>query len=143
MWIQPLAVVQKFVANEYVAACWSVTCKAAYENLVEYNGKKDRGYDSFHIGDMNNLHQQSCCGAEDAFELVVDENGNAVELVEVKEHTGSTGRTKPLGTVIYSDPEYTQKKDIKDVKVGDTIYFTTSNNNKTWHHYGEVKGNHS
>ncbi len=124
---------KSFVANEYVAACWSVSCHVPYES--------DKGYDPIVKNDINNLHRKEFCGAPDAFKIETDSAGNPKELIEIK--VGSTNGKKPLGTVIYSDPEFKIQKNISDVKVGETIYFTTKNG-RTWYHHGEVKAtNHS
>ena len=95
-WIQPLATVEKFIANEYVAACWTVSCEVPYET--------DKGYDPIVGEDMNNLHQKQFCGAEDAFKVETDKQGNPIELIEVK--AGSTGGKRSLGTVIYDENAY-------------------------------------
>lgn len=132
-WIQPAAIVEKFVANEYVAACWSVSCQVPYES--------DRGWDPFKPGDTGNLHRKDHCGAEDGFEVITDENGNATDLIHVK--AGSTNNTISLKTNIYWDESFTSERDISTVTPGETIYFTTVNGGRTWYHHGEVKANHS
>lgn len=134
-WEKPQATVEHFLANEYVAACWSVSCDVPYET--------DRGYDPIVTNNTSNLHQKKYCGAEDAFEVVTDEEGNPKELIEISKRAGSTGGTKSLGTVIYEDAAFSIKKDISTVQPGQLIYFTTSNGGRTWYHHGTVRANHS
>ena len=138
-WEQPKAEVQLFVANEYVAACWSVSCSIPYEEKYA-TGISGKGYDPFKLNDMNNLHQAAHCGAEDAFELELDEAGNPVKLWHVK--AGSTNNQHDLECKIYTDSSYKVLRDIRSVSLGETIYFTTVNG-RTWHHHGTVQQNHS
>lgn len=141
-WEQPLATVEYFMANEYVAACWKVRCEVPYEGPM-YND--NAAYDPIVENDINNLHRKDFCGADDAFEVVTDEQENPKELIEIAKRAGSTGGTKSLGTEIYEDAAFSVKKSITTVQPGQTIYFTTSNGGRTWYHHGTVSGsgNHS
>ena len=134
-WTQPLAKVEKFEANEYVAACWTVSCSIPAED--------PNGYDPFRIGDTGNLHRAQYCGAADAFVVNVDDNGIPYGLTEIK--AGSTGGKRALGSTIYTDGSFTSVRDISTVQIGETIYFATSNGGRTWHHHGTVVSseNHS
>ena len=134
-WVQPLAIVDKFVANEYVAACWTVSCQVPYEN---------QGYDPFAPGNTNLLHRPDNCGATDGFTVFTNENNVAYKLVQGK--AGGSSRTADLSGNIYSDPEFTKKiDDISSVQIGQTIYIRSQNGNKKWHHHGVVSTgtNHS
>lgn len=65
-WVKPLAVVQQFVPNEYVAACWKINCNVpvgygyldnngngAYDwgdTLLTPRGREVRGCGTYHSG---------------------------------------------------------------------------------------------
>ena len=126
-WTQPRAEVEKFVPNEYVAACWEVHCLVPYE--------VEGGYDAFNPGDTQNLHRAEHCGAEDGFVVETDDNGTPTGLYHVK--AGSTNNTRDLPCTVYTDSTYTTPRDVSSIQQGETIYFTTVNG-RTWHHYGTV-----
>ena len=91
-WVQPLAIVDKFVANEYVAACWTVSCQVPYEN---------QGYDPFAPGNTNLLHRPDNCGATDGFTVFTNENNVAYKIVQGK--AGGSSRTADLSGNICDD----------------------------------------
>ena len=135
-WTQPLATVEKFVANEYVAACWAISCQVPYEN--------ESGFDPFADGNKNLLHRKDHCGATDGFTVFTNENNVAYKIVQGK--AGGSSRTADLSGNIYSDPEFTKKiDDISSVQIGQTIYIRSQNGNNMWHHHGVVRAdsNHS
>ena len=134
-WNKPQAKLELFQANEYVAACLTLSCSLPAEN----GGKA--AYDPFRPGDNGNLHRPDHCGAADGFEFILDANGTPVGLSHVK--AGSTNNTKPLACQFFTDSSYTVPRDISTIQAGDLIYWTTVNG-RTWHHHGTVRsGNHS
>ena len=127
-WGTPRAVVEEFEANEYVAVCWGVECDVNWAN--EYEMK--------HGGDYWNgvTHDEAHCGNSSNQVIRTDDHGNPIRMVE----TGTNG----LGTLtctIFYDQDYSDVRDVRTVKVGDIIYWTTSAaDGRTWNHMGEVFG---
>ena len=134
-WTQPLATVEKFVANEYVAACWAISCQVPYEN--------ESGFDPFADGNKNLLHRKDHCGAANGFTVFTDENNVPYKLVHNK--AGGSSQTADLSGSIFEDAGFSVPKDIKSVQIGETIYIRTQNGNNKWHHHGVVRAdsNHS
>ena len=125
-WVKPVTEVQKFEANEYVAACWGVGCDVSWSNDYEkrqgdyWNGVT---HDSAHCGNSSN-------------QVIFDYNddGTADAMIE----TGTDG-LGDLNCTIFSDPSYSQERDVSTVKVGDVIYWTTrAADGRTWNHKGTV-----
>lgn len=120
-----------FAADEYIAACtswtsWGVTCNRA--------GSRD--YDE-HGGWNNNITHMKYdngegCGWSKNQVITVQENG-AVSMTEVD--------TQGLGSLVctLTDRNYNPTTYSADsLENGQTIYWTTSSGNRTWHHYGTI-----
>ena len=131
VWSIPTAKVEKFVSNEYVAACWTVACD------IPNRENSGIGTDAFD-GDVK--HGIKECGQTSHQYIKLDENGNAVEMIET--NTQGMGN---LQCTIYTDDSYTATRDISTVNADDYIYWTSSHDSRTWHHHGTVQGtsNHS
>ncbi len=129
-WVQPLATVQQFVANEYVAACWNVKCDVV--GVKVGGGYPDEPSDT--------THRAAFCGADGHYQIELNDNNVPVSMTEIK-----TDKLGDLPCTLYEDGSYTKKKEIATVKSGDYIYWTTSSGKRTWHHHGPVSGtsNHS
>lgn len=121
-WIQPMATVEKFVANEYVAACWTVVC------------------DSTETERAGVSHRKQYCGADGHYQIELDANGTPISMTEIK-----TDNLGDLPCTLYTDGTYKTVRNVSDVKSGEYIYWTTSKGDRTWHHHGPVNGtsNHS
>ena len=95
--VKPVTEVQKFEANEYVAACWGVGCDVKWSNDYEkrqgdyWNGVT---HDSAHCGNSSN-------------QVIFDYNddGTADAMIE----TGTDGLGN-LNCTIFSDPNYSQER---------------------------------
>lgn len=126
MWIQPLATVQKFVANEYIAACWGVSCDSTEKESASV------------------YHRSNYCGDPNHYQITLDDNGVPISMVEVQ-----TDTLGDLPCTVFTDSSYTNVRDISSIEKGDYIYWTTSasinKKNCTWHHHGTVSTttNHS
>lgn len=125
MWETPRVLVERFEANEYVAACWGVACDVDWANKYErWQGDHSNGitHDAAHCGNSSN-------------QVIIDRDNDGVadEMIEIK--TDGLGN---LECVIYTDERYNQKRDISDVAIGNLIYWTTSSGNRTWNHRGYV-----
>lgn len=125
-WAFPLVCVQQFEANEYVAACWGVGCNTAEANRIE------RNLGIYQPGVLD--HSSDHCGLS-GNQVIYDDNndGTADRMVEV-----GTDGLGTLNCTIYTDSSYSAPMDVSSVQTGQTIYWTTSAGNKTWHHVGTV-----
>ena len=125
-WAFPLVCVQQFEANEYVAACWGVGCNTAEANRIEKN------LGIYQPGVLD--HSSDHCGLS-GNQVIYDDNndGTADRMVEV-----GTDGLGTLNCTVYTDSSYSAPMDVSSVQTGQTIYWTTSAGNKTWHHVGTV-----
>ena len=127
-WVKPRTEVQKFEANEYVAACWGVGCNVDWANDYEKSE-----------GDYQNgvTHDTAHCGNA-ANQVIYDYNDDGIADAMIEEGTDGLGN---LPCTIYKDSNYNQQIAVSSVKPGDTIYWTTrATDGRTWNHYGEVFG---
>lgn len=133
-WKMPSAKVEKFVANEYVAACWTVVCDIPNRENRENRGI---GADAFNADVKHGIKE---CGKESHQFIKLDSNGNPVEMIET--NTQGMGN---LPCTIYTDDSYQNVRSINTVQADDYIYWTSSYQGTVWHHHGEVQGssNHS
>ena len=125
-WAFPLVCVQQFEANEYVAACWGVGCS------VDEANRSERNLGNYQPGVLD--HSSDHCGLS-GNQVIYDDNndGTADRMVEV-----GTDGLGTLNCTIYTDSSYSVPMDVSSVRTGQTIYWTTSAGNKTWHHVGTV-----
>lgn len=140
-YVTPMMTGEKFVANEYVAACWGVGCDVTtandYEQTHYYNYNKT-------WADIGCSHALAHCG-NSGNQVIYDVNNDGV--ADKMKEVGTDGLGN-LDCTIYSDGNYTTIKDIADVKIGQTIYWTTSATEqggygkpsitRIWHHVGTV-----
>ena len=129
-WVKPMTLVQKFEANETVAACWGVACMVSEANDWEW--KNDfwnaaaQKHEAEHCGTIGN-------------QVIFDDNddGIADRMIETGVSGGGT-----LPCTIYTDDSFSEIKSIGSVKVGEKLYWTTSKKpaaiTYTWHHRGMV-----
>lgn len=126
-WKKPVIEVQKFEANEYVAACWQVRC--TLPDHPDYNG---HAYDPvFHTSSHRVRYDGKCSTCEDALIWHSKNNcgtmGNNVvndvtfAITEINSGYGSLVSTS-------SNPDF---------KKG-TITWTNTADGKTWHHSGTI-----
>ena len=125
-WIRPQTTIEKFVPDEYIAACWRVGCSTGPANQYEItNGFYDGG---------NVSHDGAHCGRS-ANQRLFDTNGD--NIPDIMYETGTDGLGRLLCT-IYADGSYSTPGDISSVTPGDDIYWTTTSGSRTWHHQGRV-----
>lgn len=133
-WETPRIAVEKFEANEYVAACWSVGCIVGDGNYGRY-GSWDRwrqwNGDEPYGGDCHN-HTGSCSHAVNN-QFNVDADGRVSFYAENSSDQGSLNG----GYTSYIDND--GNRQISD---GDLIFWYTLSGNKDrrWNHYGVVEG---
>lgn len=126
-WGTPVAVVEKFEVNEYVAACWGVGCVWTDANKYEKeNGFWDNG---------NVSHAADHCG-NSSNQVIYDYNDDGIGDAMYECGTDGLG---DLECIIYTDSSYTNKINVSQVKLDTYIYWTTSSGNRTWHHQGYVR----
>ncbi len=128
-WTMPRAVVEKFVANEYIAACWTLRC--------EVMGSSASVADKFNDKET---HRLAFCGQEDHYAIHLDDNGTPTDMIEIR-----TDNLGDLPCQVYTDDSYSAVRAIADVSEGEYIYWTTTSGSRVWHHAGTVSGtsNHS
>ena len=128
-WVKPRTEVQKFEANEYVAACWGVGCDVNWSNKYEQEHDRDfwNGvtHDAAHCGNSSN-------------QVIFDDNNNGTADRMIETGTDGLG---DLNCIIYTDDSYNTIRDVSTVKIGETIYWTTTAaDGRTWNHKGTVFG---
>ena len=122
-WVAPRVEVQKFEANEYVAACWGVACDKGMGNDWSWDGSPIP---------IRVKHSSSVCGSFDNQVVYDDDNdGVADRLVEL--HFGERQAT------LYTDDSYKYEKDISEVKPGQVIYWVTTLARINYWHVGTVQ----
>ena len=136
-WETPKVMVEEFEANEYVAACYSVVCNVDAANEVEkkciieerpwWAGGNLSNYDA------GQTHSATACGAPGNY-YVVDNNGDNKfdSMVEISSDLGR------LNCAIYTGADYGTAANWSSISSGQTIYWTTTSGDRTWHHQGVV-----
>ena len=126
-WMAPKTVIEEFTPNEYVAACWGVAC--SWEKANKY--EKDHGF--YDHGNVS--HAADHCGFQEYQKIDLNSKGDPVSMTEV----GTDGLGN-LHCTIYRNSYYNSILPISEVKVNQTIYWTTTSGSRTWHHQGIVVG---
>lgn len=135
-WERPIAVVEEFEPNEYVAACWGVSCSVDAANAVEKRWMLDCWESNYENGQT---HDAAHCGMQ-TNQWVIDDDGNGT--VDRMIETGTDG-LGDLTCTLYTGPDYKTEASFSGVTTGSYIYWTTSSGNRTWHHQGTVVGTDS
>ena len=128
-YIRPTMQGEIFAANEYVTVCWGVACDWEWAN----NFEQQHGY----WDDGNVSHAFDHCG-NSSNQVIYDRNNDGVGEKMVETGTDGLGR---LDCTIYKNVAniyFVNRISVSDVKIGDTIYWTTTAGNRTWHHKGVV-----
>ena len=132
-YVKPMMESEVFMANEYVAACWGVSCEVDAANTVEkywmlkpWESNYDNGqtHDSAHCGMMTN-------------QWVIDDNNDGI--VDRMVETGTDG-LGDLACNLFTDDTYKINASFSGIQTGSYIYWTTSSGKRTWHHQGSVVG---
>lgn len=136
-WVQPLAVVQQFVANEYVAACWGVVCDVPANETDLLKNVDDEIRPNKNLG-----HRKKFCGDPSHYQIRLNDNNVPYEMYETQ-----TDNLGDLKCTLYTDATYTTQRDISTVKASDYLYWTTQSGSRIWSHHGPVtaagNSNHS
>lgn len=122
-YVTPRMTGETFASNEYISVCWGVECNVDAANRYEWwndNSAQD--------------HRKAYCGTVGHQWLVDDDNNGTPESMQEI----STDGLGSLDCTIYTNEDYDTVREIATVKVDDYIYWTTSADNRTWHHQGRV-----
>lgn len=126
-WKKPVIEVQKFEANEYVAACFQLACTAMGNDKVPMYG---------HNGKICNTHSSQYCG-NPAHQSLSVANG----VLSVKEINASNEVSSTLHTISLS---YTDNDRNGVPSVGDAVEWANQadipgiRNDVVWHHSGKL-----
>ena len=136
-WVEPRVQVEEFMPNEYVAACWGVSCSVDAANTVEMNwmvrgdfGHWENNYEN------GQTHDAAHCGMQ-TNQWVIDNDGNGT--VDRMIETGTDG-LGDLTCTLYTGPDYKTTASFSGVTTGSYIYRTTTSGNRTRHHQRNVIG---
>ena len=125
-WIRPQTTIEKFVPDEYIAACWGVACSIDEANAYEQSHYTwtDEGRKSWY--DLGCTHDIAHCG-NSTNQVIYDYNGDGTPDEMIEEGTDGLGNL-----------HCTISGGIGNVGIGDYIHWTTTSGNRTWHHQGKV-----
>lgn len=136
IWTRPIAVVEQFMANEYVAACWGISCD--YGEGAGNNGRND----PFPNRNNSNKHRQQTegngCGWEHS--QAITDRVNTPDVFSIIEINSPTGGGD-LPCTLYTDGTYSTSManiSLDQLSNGMTLYWTNTWNGITWHHKGQV-----
>lgn len=132
-YIRPTMQGEMFAANEYIAACWGVSCSVDAANDVEKGWMLNRRESNYENGQT---HDAAHCGMQ-TNQWVIDDDGNGT--VDRMIETGTDG-LGDLTCTLYTGPDYRRVASFSGVTTGSYIYWTTSSGDRTWHHQGTVVG---
>ena len=125
-WIRPQTTIEKFVPNEYIAACWGVGCDVDWSNKYEIRqGDYQRGvtHDAAHCGNPGN-------------QVIYDDDDDGIADRMIETGTDGLG---DLTCTIYWDSGFSSTRKISTVQPDDIIYWTTTaSDGRTWNHKGTV-----
>lgn len=125
-WIRPQTTIEKFVPDEYIAACWGVRCDTDWSNNYERKqGDYSKGvtHDTTHCGNPGN-------------QVIYDSNDDGIADRMIETGTDGLGN---LNCTIYWDANFSSIRDIASVKPDDIIYWTTrASDGREWNHKGTV-----
>lgn len=139
-WVKPMTLVQKFEANETVAAqqCYGIRCNINAANDLE--GDKWPQNPSFGWGQV--WHTDEGCGAENSH-VLIDTNGDKIADI-MREESGKGNYACNL----FTNADYNQPAAGVPLEAGTTVYWTTIVSEQQWgwgvwgdrtyHHQGTV-----
>ena len=139
-WEEPRIEVQKFIPNEYVAACYSVVCDVNAANEVEQSWRVwvENWWGGGHWSNNYNegqTHSSTACGAPGNYYVMDNNNDGKFDgMIEISSDLGR------LPCTIYTGADYGTTASWSGISSGQTIYWTTSTSDgsRTWHHQGVV-----
>lgn len=126
-WTRPVAAVEQFMPNEYIAACWGVACNTTAANKIEDDLHNDP-YGGHRASECGRFDQQAVTG------YIANGEFHATGMVEIGTYWGD------LDCTLYTDSTFTQVGNWNDVQNGETIYWKTEGlGGNVYHHVGVVQ----
>lgn len=135
MYEKPMAYAETFVANEYVAACYSLSCEVGKrtQNPIDHRvwNNSENGPNRFHEASGTGN-----CSDPGSNYLTVNSRGDFISLEEWRSDMpnghGGTGAFLPGTKIAYSDLNNSKKYD-----AGDYVSWTTkASDGRVWKHWG-------
>lgn len=134
-WSKPVAVVEQFMPNEYIAACWAIRCEVPHDDIIPA-GQSSTAYD--HAGNYHNTFPTTCGSTSSQYIRSTATKG-IYTITEVKVFSrlnctiyegmdGNNNYTSAGSTTVALD----------DSDIGKKIFWTTNYLGGTYHHYGYV-----
>ena len=127
-YVTPMMSEEVFQAEEYVAACWTVACERAGTQYWQEDAARDVSHNRFNGG-------KGCGYAKN--QVISSAGDGTVKMTEVL----TKGQGDLSCTITDSHWNKTTLKE-SDVKIGETVYWTTTatdGTNRVWHHWGTVQ----
>lgn len=127
-YVRPMMENERFAPNEYIAVCWQIACAVGAQGEENQANREPRPFPN--IPGVTHSHNSDGTGCGWAHSQFIRENvDGSFSVVELGDNDldASLGRS-------WSNLSST----ISDVKQGETIYWTTTLGDRTWHHYGTV-----
>lgn len=139
-WVKPMTLVQKFEANESVAAtqCYRVACDVSNDETWENSlGAFDLGWEYF-----NFKVEHGANGCKNINNQYIQVTNGTVQMME----NSAVARS----CVFYTDDKYGTQTSNPILAAGEYVYWTTSkqvggrfvwsdDKTATWHHKGEIQ----
>lgn len=136
-WVTPRVNIQNFEANEYVAACWDAACGTGILGENMRYGHPDEHIIMGNPDSTNNNHGKAVSGTGCGWAVNQYITGIGSGPFTMKE-VNISGQND-LECRLYTDTTYTTPiQSLSNLQEGQTIYWTTSNTEYTWYHYGTV-----
>lgn len=127
---------EQFAPNEYISACttYNIVCNTWDANNVERNWRvvvNGRWTTNYAAGQT---HSPDACGSIGNY-TVIDSNNDGL-IDRIIENSSSLGK---LECTLFTDSTYGNEASWNSVSVNSrTIYWTTTDDGRVWHHQGSV-----
>ena len=134
-WSKPVAIAEQFMPNEYISACWGISCDYG-------EGAGDDGKPDPLTNNRNAYHRQMSNGTGCGWthsQAVTDRTGQDGVFVVIEINSPTGGGDLPC--TMYTDGTYrTPMANIRlsEISNGMTLYWANTWNGITWHHKGQV-----
>lgn len=129
---------EQFAPNEYISACttYNIVCNTGAANYVERQWILHRDFWGRPVSNYadGQTHSPDACGSIGNY-TVIDSNNDGL-IDRMIENSSSLGE---LECTLYTDSSYRNEASWNSVSVDSgTIYWTTTDDGRVWHHQGRV-----
>lgn len=136
-WTRPVAAVEQFMPNEYIAACFGISCIAGAAdggaNTADPHNHQTWGsYGTWHTAKSDG----SGCGHV-YNQFIVEENNGTYTMIE-KNARIAGGSAESLDCTLYTDNWGSRVNSWSSLTQGQTVYWSTQAGYFTMYHYGTV-----